>query len=276
VKIALLLPSYRRFGELFRTLRRTPLTQDTKFVVVANYPDWQLALLQRLFRNRAVIVDERPFGKLGGAKAYNAAYNVAREHDAEYVAHWADDIMPFRSDWLVELNDSFIRPGYEFGIFSTDEGGHKHRYGWNIFGGYPCAHFFVARTSTLGNNYFDARFNQFVADNEICIRLIRKGIPITYLPIMIVHDPCMKHRQAFAPNYAKDVAIFNNLYPDLAGLLDAVVLKGDHSNTQCLEHSDQVRFSNDPDLPYVTHRQMMAAKPVTKSLVYRLRWKLLV
>ncbi len=276
MKVALLLPSYRRFGELFRTLRRTPLDKDVMFVVVANYPSWQLALLKKMFSDRALIVDERPFGKLGGAKAYNVAYSIARENKAEYVAHWADDIMPFRNDWLAQLVNLFIKPGHRFGIFSTDEGCHKHRYGWNVLGGYPCAHFFVADASTLGETYFDPRFNQFVVDNEICVRLSRQGVPITYLPIMIVHDPCMKHREAFVSNYAKDVAIFNGLYPDLAGGLDGAVLRGDFSGMQCLRHSEQVHHFNDPHLPYVTHAEMLAGQPLKKSLVYRLRWKLLI
>lgn len=276
MKIALLLPSYRRFGALFRTLRRTPLDPSTRFVVVANYPTWQLGILTRLFGDRADIIDERPYGKLGGAKAYNVAYKAACERGAEYVAHWADDILPFDKDWLDQVQQLFVKPQLDFGIFSSDEGNHKHRYGWNLFGGYPCAHFFIAKCAVLGDTYFDPRFKQYVADNEISIRLIRRGVKIALLPVMLVHDPCMKHRGMFAANYAADVATFNALYPDLGGLLDGAVLRGDYTNMTCISHLNKVRYSSDTDLPLISREELMNEPPVMKPWLYKLRWELCI
>ena len=228
--IALLLPSYRRFRDLFTALSNTPVSPDCKFIVVANYPDEQLSFLKRLFSKKALFIDERPYGKGGCYKAYNLAFNLARSEGYEYVALWADDLMPQKNDWLKEVDELFISPGYLFGIFSTDEC-HKRRFGWNFFGGIPCAHFFIAKTRVLGDYFLNPELNSYVGDNEICVRMMKRNIDITLLPVRLDHNPTENWiRSNNSKYYAIDVATFNRIHPELNGLLDDVVLKGDYSS----------------------------------------------
>lgn len=244
--IALLLPSYRRFRDLFTALSNTPVSPDCKFIVVANYPDEQLSFLKRLFSKKALFIDERPYGKGGMIKAYNIAYEFARENGFKYAALWADDLMPQKTDWLKEIDELFVRPGHLFGIFSTDEC-HKKHFGWNFFNGTPNAHFFIADISVLGDYFLRPELNAYVGDYEVCVRMAKKNIPMTLLPVRLNHNHTPNPtREKNNQYYAKDLEIFNRLHPELAGVMDDVVLKGDYaSNGTFIVDSGKLFHTND-------------------------------
>ena len=98
-KIALLLPSYRRIDDLFKVLFHTPLLDNMKFIVTANYDNDELLKLKDMFCDRAIFIDEQIYSKGGMIKAYNLAFFLAKELQFDYVALWADDIMPHKADW---------------------------------------------------------------------------------------------------------------------------------------------------------------------------------
>lgn len=255
--IALLLPSYRSFRDLFYTLWATPLSPECKFIVTANYPDCQLRLFEFLFSKRAVFIDERKYGKGGMIKAYNLAFDYARSLGATHCALWADDIMPQKRDWAATMRHDFIEPGLDFGIFSSDEC-HKHRFGWNFFGGVPNAHFFVAKTALLGDYFLNPALKAYVGDYEVCYRLGQKGVPFTLLPIRLNHYPRVDPtRKMNTKHYAGDLEVFNRLYPELKGLMDDVVLKGDYStNGRYVIDDGSVRSTREA-LPFVTYEELM-------------------
>ena len=244
--IALLLPSYRRFRDLFVTLSNTPLAEGCKFVVVANYPDEHLSFLKKLFPKKAIFIDERQYGKGGMIKAYNIAFEFVKQNGFRYAALWADDLMPQKADWLKEVDELFIKPGHRFGIFSSDEC-HKNHFGWNFFNGIPNAHFFIAEISALGDYFLRPELNAYVGDYEVCVRMKRKNIPMTLLPVRLDHHHTPNPtREKNNPYYAKDLEIFNQLYPEMAGVMDDVVLKGDYaSNGQFVVDSGKLFHTRD-------------------------------
>lgn len=227
--IALLLPSYRRFKDIFLTIWKTPLSADCKFIVAANYSNLQLFFLKAFFSQKALFLNERRYGRVGCYKAYNLAFNLARRKGFDYVALWADDIMPQKPDWLDDVKEMFIKPERSFGIFSTDEC-HKGRFGWNFFGGIPCAHFFIAKSAVLGDYFLNPELNAYVGDNDVCVRMMKQQIDITLLPVRLNHNHTQNWtRSNNAKYYAIDIETFNRLHHELKGLLDDVVLKGDYS-----------------------------------------------
>ena len=167
--------------------------------------------------------------KGGMIKAYNIAYNYAKNNQYKYVALWADDILPQKKDWFQDLNEMFIKPGHVFGIFSTDEC-HRLHFGWNFFGGIPNAHFFIADISILGDYFLNPALNAYVGDYEVCVRMKNKGVNMTLVPVRLNHNHTPNPtREKNTKYYAIDLKIFNELYPDLAGVMDDVVLKGDYT-----------------------------------------------
>lgn len=249
--LALLLPSKGRLVDLLLTLALVPLRPPrglkTRFFVCANYPTWQLFLLKVIFWTRATFLDERRLPASGMTGAYNHAYDLARVSGADWVALWADDLLPERNDWLRRLWPILTSPGFHFGIFSSDEGHHKGRWGWNIFAGYPCAHFFVARTNALPGYMLTPKLRAYVSDNEIAIGRIKSGVPVHLVPVKVIHQPTTNPtRSANTPNYLQDLHRFYDLHPELRGKLDGVVLKGDvrdGSSAFIPDRGEVVRFN---------------------------------
>ena len=209
--IAILIPTYKRFNDLVNTLKKTYIDGRAKFVIVANLEDEELKFINENFGDRSIIVDERIYGKLGGSNAYNLAFKIAKDNNFDYAVLFADDIIPFRSDWLDKLYKEFVNVNGQFGIFSTDEC-HIGHYGWNIFLDCPIAHFFIIDCNLLDQLFLDG-FNQYVIDFEIAVRLKERGIDIQLLPIKLNHLRSGLHREFADINYNSDVEAFLKLYP---------------------------------------------------------------
>ncbi len=229
--LALLLPSKGRWLDLVLTLAatkiRAPPPFEVRFFVCANYAKWQLALLRFLFSRRATFVDERSLEWRGMIGAYNYAFERASRDGAEWVALWADDLLPERRDWLASLLPMISAGGFRFGIFASDEGNHKGFFGWNVFAGYPTAHFFVARTDAMPGYLLTPRLRAYVGDNEIAISRIKAGVAVDLLPVRVIHQPTANAtRTRNTARYASDLETFYVMHPELRGRLDEVVLRG--------------------------------------------------
>ena len=236
--LALLLPSKGRFVDLVLTLALTPMQAKggvtPRFVVCANYASWQLALLRFFFSARARFIDERTQSHKGMIGAYNCAYAHASAGGAAWVALWADDLLPYQKDWLEKLAPTLKDDDFHFGIFSSDEGNHPGHYGYNVFGGYPCAHFYVARTDSLPGHLLNPAFRAYTGDDEIAIDTVKRGQPVTFLPVRVIHQPTSNStRTANAASYQADLDVLYGLHPDMAGKLDAAVLRGDVRDENC-------------------------------------------
>ncbi len=257
--VALLLPSYRRFKDLFITLWKTPLSSQYRFIVTANYNDLQLAILRRIFSEKAVFIDERPYGKSGMIRAYNIAFDWARQNGYRYAALWADDIMPQKNNWHEEVDELFIKSGHVFGIFSTDEC-HKKRFGWNFFGGVPNAHFFIADVTVLGNFFLNPALNAYVGDYEVCVRMKDNNVNMILLPVRLDHNHTQNPtRIKNSKYYSIDLRKFNELYPHLAGIMDDVVVKGDYTSGSYVADTGDVLHTRE-NLPFKSYSDFMKGR----------------
>lgn len=262
--LALLLPSKGRFLDLLLTLSLTPVNAPkgfkVHFVVCANYHSLQLVFLRSLFPNRLTVIDERSLEWRGMAGAYNYALGEATKMGARWVALWADDLLPERNSWLRELFSAISDPTFRFGIFSSDEGNHHGRFGWNVFAGYPCAHFYVACVDSLPGYVLNPKLRAYVGDNEIAINRTKADIPIDLLPIRVIHQPTAnKTRAANASAYKIDLETLYEIHPELCGRLDAVVLHGNVSDPNCrfiVDINQQLRF--DKSTPHLKIEDFMA------------------
>lgn len=189
--LGLILPSKGRFVDLLLTLLFTPLESafDLKvhFFVCANYNNFQLKLLRIFFSNKATFINERNLKWNGVSGAYNYGFDEAVKKNATWVALWADDLLPENKFWLNTLYEQILQKNFHFGIFSSDEGSHKKQFGWNVYAGYPCAHFFIAKINSLPGFLLNPKFRSHLADNEIAISRFKKGIPITLLNVRVIH-----------------------------------------------------------------------------------------
>jgi hypothetical protein len=210
-KIAILIPTYRRFDDLINTLEKTYIDQRAKFIIVANLEDHQLDYLKVNYSSKAIIEDERKYGKLGGCKAYNLAYKIAKENGFDYAILFADDIIPFEKNWLDKLFKLFINKEGQFGVFSTDEC-HISHYGWNVILDCVIAHFFIIKINLVENLFLD-KYTQYAIDFEIAVRLNEKQIPIFLLPIKLNHLRSGVHREFMESNMSKDIDILISDYP---------------------------------------------------------------
>lgn len=236
--LALLLPTKGRFFDLILTLIFTnikcPKGYRCIFVLCANYSDLQLGILKILFFSKVVILDERELPWRGMTGAYNYAYERAKSLGATWVALWADDLLPEKRRWLDSLFLHIDDPKFQFGIFSSDEGSHKGRYGWNIEAGYPCAHFYIARTDILPGYLLNPKLKAYVGDNEIVITLIKKGVKINLLPLKVIHQPTHNETRVGNLNHYKtDLETVYKLHPELARQLDEPVLNGNMGHESC-------------------------------------------
>lgn len=251
--LALLLPSKGRWLDLVLTLLLTPLCRPdgvrVRFFVCSNYGSIPLLLLRLLFFSRATFIDERKLAWSGMTGAYNHAFNRAVKAGAQWVALWADDLLPERKDWLNKLQGILRSPGFRFGVFSSDEGNHKGGFGWNVFGGYPCAHFFVARVDSMPGYMLSPKLRAYVSDNEMAISRIKAGIPVDFIPVRVIHQPTANAtRSGNSPNYLADLQRFYEIHPELRGRLDGVVLHGNLRDGQSAFVPDKgamVRFSKE-------------------------------
>jgi len=265
--LGLLLPSKGRFIDLILTLSMTPLNAPVgfraHFVVCANYSSFQLSILRTLFGNRATFIDERNLKWRGMIGAYNYAFEVANEIGARWVALWADDLLPESTSWLDELFSAISQPAFNFGIFASDEGGHKAQFGWNIFAGYPCAHFFVALNKALPGSLLNPRLRAYVGDCEVVISRTKSGIPIDLLPIRVIHQPTLNMlRKTNSSAYITDLKTVYQIHPELEGKFDAIVLRGDMTDVNCrfiVDNEQQIRF--DENTVTLTISEFNAAAP---------------
>lgn len=266
--LGLALPSKGRWFDLVLTMAATSLRAPTgfecRFYVCANYADWQVSLLRILFSRRARFIDEKTVAKAGMTGAYNHAFRLAASDGCEWVALWADDLLPERRRWLLELFQALLTPGFQFGIFSSDEGGHKGHFGWNVFAGYPCAHFYVARVDALPGHMLNPRIRAYVGDNEICVSAIKRGTAIDLLPVRVIHQPTTNAtRTGNTPSYQIDLSTVYELHPELTGRLDAIVLRGDVRSEECRFIADEgkpVRFGRDK-VPMLSIEEFLARTP---------------
>lgn len=280
--LALLLPSKGRILDLMLTLLRVSLRSPSglrvRFIVLANYGTVQLALLKLLFSSRATFVDERNLTWRGMTGAYNYALEAAVNSGAGWVALWADDLLPDRRNWLDDLSRIITRQDFRFGIFSSDEGNHKGRFGWNVFAGYPCAHFYVARVDALPGYLLNPLLKAYVGDNEIVVNRVKSGVSIDLLPIKVIHQPTANAtRAANVAAYKADIERFYTIHPELNGRLDAIVLRGEVENHECRFVVDEgvlVRF--DKDTKSVPYGEFVLSAPlhipsINIRLIYALR-----
>ena len=219
-RTALLIPTYKRFADLLHTLRNTHIDDRARFVIVANLDDKEFEYLNQTFGNVSIIIDERQYGKLGGCKAYNLAYQIARENGFDYAILYADDIIPFRKKWLDDLYQLFIDQDGQFGVFSSDEC-HHGSYGWNIIIDSPIAHFFVIKCS-ISETLFDIDFKQYLIDVEIAVRLKNEGVKLELLPIKLNHLRSGLHREYMNEHYEYDLKVFISKYPNYQEVLTKV------------------------------------------------------
>ncbi|PPC94263.1 MAG: hypothetical protein CTY35_10725, partial [Methylotenera sp.] len=229
--LSLLLPSKGRFIDLFLTLLFTNLKTSqpitVRFIVCANYNYLQRTVLKIFFFRSASFINERAHSVRGMIGAYNLAYDFAVKENANWVALWADDLLPATSFWLDDIFPEVTDPSFKFGILSSDEGGHKNKYGWNVFAGYPCAHFYIARTDALPGYLLNPSLAAYVGDNEIVIDRVKSNIPVTLLPIKVVHQPTINTtRKRNSQSYKNDLLKVYEIHPELMGKLDNIVLHG--------------------------------------------------
>jgi len=230
--LALILPSKGRFLDLMLTLIFTSLKNTyffkVQFFVVANYSNFQIFILKFMFSHRAIFIDERDLDCQGANTAYNYGFELAKNNGARWVALWADDLLPLKLNWLDELYNYLTKADFQFGIFSTDEGYHKGRYGWNIEAGYPCAHFYVACTDSLPGHLLNPALKNFLADNEIAISRIKQSISISLLPIKLIHQPTFNLTRLSRIHMLKDdLERLYEIHPELNCKLDNIILNGD-------------------------------------------------
>ncbi|MBI5470708.1 MAG: hypothetical protein HY961_00040 [Ignavibacteriae bacterium] len=230
-----------------------------KFIVAANYEDGDLLRMKEIFRDKAIFIDERIYGKGGMIKAYNLAFFLAKELRFEYVALWADDIMPRKADWHKEINGIIASHDFDFGVFSTDEC-HKHVFGWNFFHEIPNAHFFIAKSRALGDFFLNPCLNAYVGDYEVCVRLIANGTKLTLLPIKLNHYPMQNEgREKNTQFYQYDLNMFNALCPNLRGVMDEVVLVGNYStNGKFILDTGELLESDTYSRHFISYEELMA------------------
>jgi hypothetical protein len=208
---AILIPTYKRFSDLINTLQKTPIDARAKFVIVANLEEDELSYIREKFGDISIIIDERDYGKLGGCKAYNLAFEVAKDNKFDYAILFADDVMPFKHGWLNKLYKEFINTNGQFGIFSSDEC-HAGHYGWNLILDCPIAHFFVIDCNLVEQLFLDG-YKQYVIDFEIAVRLKEQGIDIQLLSIKLKHLRSGLHREFMDNNFNHDVDTFTKVHP---------------------------------------------------------------
>lgn len=228
IKIALLLPSRRRFIRLFKTLWGTKLEVDTRFFIAADYPWYEQVILQFFFSKKIVLIDDRKANTVGMVKAYNRALQHALKFSPDYCALWADDLVPANNSWLVELKKILVNKNVDFGIFSTDEAGHRKIFGWNFWGNFPCAHFCIVKTVHLDGFLLHPELLSYCGDNEISIRLMEKNIRVSLLPIRLYHFPSDNEtRRINSKHYLIDKNKLYELHPKINGVLSPLLDKGD-------------------------------------------------
>lgn len=287
--LALILPSKGRFIDLILTMIFTSLKSNysyvVKFFIVANYSTFQILILKLMFSHRAFIIDERGSDVRGLTSAYNFGFEFAKSNGAKWVALWADDLMPHKVNWLDELYIYLTESDFQFGIFSTDEGHHKGRYGWNIQAGYPCAHFYVACLDSLPGYMLNPALKNYVADNEIAISRIKQNIAISLLPLKLVHQPTTNStRIASVQSLKDDLMRLYAIHPELSSKLDSIVLNGDVNNMNfrfIADENDLIRFGEGAKtLNYndFTSQSKIFNLPLIIRLVYLLRkiWNKLI
>lgn len=253
--LGLLLPSKGRLFDLVLTLFFTPLNPPeglrVRFYIVANYNSIQLYCLKLLFSHCATFIDERSLDLRGVNGAYNYAFEEAKNNGAQWVALWADDLLPEKENWLFELNYVLSQDSFRLGIFSSDEGNHKGYYGWNIGAGYPCAHFYVACIDSLPGYVLNPLLKGFVGDTDIGISSVKNNIQIDLLPIKVIHQPTVNSTRASRESLLKhDVKQLYILHPELRGKLDGMILRGDLGDVnyrfvlddgKCLKFSHEIK-----------------------------------
>lgn len=210
-RTALLIPTYKRFQDLINTLEKTFIDERATFIIVANLTDEELGFVRNNYGHCSIIVDEREHGKLGGCKAYNLAYKVAKENNFDYAILFADDIIPFDSKWLDKLYSNFINKNGRFGVFCSDEC-HPGYYGWNIVLDCVIAHFFII-DCRLTEKLFSEDYKQYAIDFEIAVRFKEQGIPIQLLPIKFNHLRSGLHREFMDINMHDDINKLVNDHP---------------------------------------------------------------
>jgi hypothetical protein len=259
-RIALLLPSFGRMGDLLNVLRNTPMGANTQFIVSANYEPHELDAIRQEFGTSVHVIDERIYGRGSMIKAYNLAYFYAREMAFDYVALWADDLMPQDANWHETLTTMLFENKVDFGIFSTEEC-HKGTFGWNFFDEIPNAHFFVARPYVLGEFFLNPSLNAYVGDYEVCVRLLANQVRLHLLPVRLNHFPTQNDtRTANTKFYLQDTLMFNAMHPQLRGRMDDVVLKGDYRTTGRFVRDDGIlRSSETYKSAYISYDELISA-----------------
>ncbi|MEJ8756645.1 hypothetical protein WG947_06550 [Pontibacter sp. H259] len=210
-RVAILIPTYKRFDDLIYTLDNTPIDSRAKFIIVANLEDDQLDYLKNNYAEKSILIDERTYGKLGGCKAYNLAYDIALKHNFDYAILYADDVIPFDENWLDLIFKNFIEKEGKLGIFSTDEC-HHGSFGWNIIVDCPIAHFFIIDCQ-VESILFNPLYKQYVIDFEIAVRLKHRDVRIDLLPIKLKHLRSGLHRDYAEQNFNDDVKVLVEKYP---------------------------------------------------------------
>jgi hypothetical protein len=267
--IAILLPSKKRVTDLlitaFFTSLNCPSGYKAKFFICANYSKLKLFFLKIVLFKKALFIDERKLPWKGMIGAYNYAFELAKSKKAKYVILWADDLIPEKHNWLHEVIKIIQKKNMTFGIFSSDEGHHAGFYGWNIFGGYPCAHFFVAETDLMPGYLVNPKLNAYVADNEIAVDRVKKGFQVYLLPIRVFHQHTLNPtRTSNIGNYEKDLKIMYELHADLTGKLDNVVLRGNVSDgNSCFvpDQNKEIIYSKEVDCLKIDEFKKVAYRP---------------
>lgn len=252
MKIGLLLPSYRRYDDLVHVLTNTVINDQARFIVIGNYEDDEFARLKKEFGDRADFIDERQHGKTGVVKAYNLAYETAIKLNYEYVMLFADDIVPASADWLDAIEQEFVTPNHDFGIFSSDEC-HPGYFGWNFIKNVPVAHFFILKTGKVSGSLFDTRYRQYVVDFDVCLRALAENVEITLLPIRVLHSRSPLHRELMNTNFDHDKEILYQLFPKFRGCLDSLkTMRFIQDKGQKVQIASHLRQPKTEVLPYFT------------------------
>ncbi len=241
--LAIVLPSKGRFVDLVLTLfaTSTKVRGDgrCRFYVCAKYNRLQIALLRLLFPNSARIYNEAQYSVKGMLAAFNFLYERALADGCEWLVTWADDLVPERRDWLDTFWPILTRDDFKFGVMSSDEGGHKGLFGWNVFGGSPCAHYYAARLDVLPGHLAHPLLKAYCADNEMALQMLERGVPIHLLPVRVIHQPTQNETRASnSLNLPDDVETVYRLHPAVRGRLDAICFRGD-------VHHEESRFVPD-------------------------------
>jgi hypothetical protein len=256
--LALLLPSKGRFFDLCLTLLMTRVGSRGEFTckiyLLANYNVIQRSILKLFFGRSAKIFNERDYDiKVTGiVSVYNFIYGKAREDNCEWVAIWSDDLLPEKRTWLARLWDVLEHEDFKFGIFSSNDGHGRGYFGWNMFGGIPCAHYWVARADALREDCLcPPSIKAYVGDAEICLDAVERGIPIDFIPVRLIHQPTVNAtRSVFAGMAVADLETVYCLHPNFRGRLDPIVLHGqvDHpANRFAPDEGKLLRFGRDTE-----------------------------